>query len=109
MLKFNVVPALMKGGFCLSSVAGICLAVHAQHQLAKTPYNPKVAPASNEGELAIKKFTVAPGLKVDLWAAEPHLANPVGFGFDEQGRAYVAETFRLHAGVPDIRPGNSNS
>lgn len=103
MLKLNVVPALMKGGLCLSSVAWITLAVHAQHPLAQAPYNPKVAPASNEGELAIKKFTVAPGLKVDLWAAEPHLANAVGFGFDERGRAYVCETFRLHLGVPDIR------
>ena len=31
------------------------------------------------------------------------LANPVGFGFDEKNRFYVAETFRLHAGVTDIR------
>jgi quinoprotein glucose dehydrogenase len=102
MLKAKVVLTLQKGVFA-SLIAAACLAVHAQHRLAQTPYNPKVAPASNEGELAIKKFTVAPGLKVDLWAAEPHLANPVGFGFDERGRAYVCETFRLHLGVPDIR------
>jgi quinoprotein glucose dehydrogenase len=31
------------------------------------------------------------------------LANPVAFNFDEKGRAYVCETFRLHAGVDDIR------
>jgi quinoprotein glucose dehydrogenase len=61
------------------------------------------AVASNEAELAIKQFQVAPGLKVDLWAAEPLLANPVAFNFDEHGRAYVCETFRLHAGVDDIR------
>ena len=62
-----------------------------------------VAPASNEGELAIKHIKPAPGLKVDLWAAEPMLANPVAFSFDEKGRAYVCETFRLAAGVDDIR------
>src|SRR5436853_6750072 len=45
-----------------------------------------VAPASNEGAMAIKLFTVPPGLKVDLWAAEPMLANPVAFNFDEKGR-----------------------
>ncbi|PYL00107.1 MAG: heme-binding protein [Verrucomicrobia bacterium] len=56
-----------------------------------------------QGELAIRKFQVAPGLKVDLWAAEPMLANPVAFNFDEKGRAYVCETFRLNAGVDDIR------
>ena len=64
---------------------------------------PKVAEASNEGELAIKKFKVPTGMKVDLIAAEPHLANPVSFCFDEQGRIYVVETFRLHKGVTDIR------
>src|SRR2546429_10019207 len=31
------------------------------------------------------------------------LANPVAFDFDEKGRAYVCETFRLNAGVDDIR------
>src|SRR5205823_6684591 len=62
-----------------------------------------IAPASNEAELAMKLFKVPPGLKVDLWAAEPMLANPVAFNFDERGRAYVCETFRLHAGVDDIR------
>src|SRR5262245_1785782 len=65
--------------------------------------NEVISPASNQGELAIKRFQVAPGLKVDLWAAEPLLANPVAFNFDEKGRAYVCETFRLGAGVDDIR------
>src|SRR5262249_50936703 len=37
-----------------------------------------------------------------LVAAEPLLANPVAFSIDEQGRFYVAETFRCGAGVPDI-------
>lgn len=67
------------------------------------PAAPRVAPASGEGELAIKRMQVAPGLKIDLWAAEPLLANPVTFVFDEKGRAYVCETFRLGAGVDDIR------
>src|SRR6266404_614554 len=67
------------------------------------PAKPFIAPASNEGEMAIKLFQVAHGLRVDLWAAEPMLANPVAFNFDEKGRAYVCETFRLNAGVDDIR------
>src|SRR6185436_560073 len=63
----------------------------------------KAASVSEEAELAIKLFKVPSDLKVDLWAAEPMLANPVAFNFDEKGRAYVCETFRLHAGVDDIR------
>lgn len=63
----------------------------------------KVMPASREGELAIKKFRVAPGLQTELWAAEPLVANIVAFNFDNQGNCYVVETFRHSAGVTDIR------
>ncbi|NBV85984.1 MAG: hypothetical protein EBS01_06920 [Verrucomicrobia bacterium] len=63
----------------------------------------KIAPASDEAQNAIQQFKLADGLSVSLWAAEPMLANPVGFTTDNQGRWYVAETFRLHAGVSDIR------
>jgi quinoprotein glucose dehydrogenase len=52
--------------------------------------------------LAIKKFKVLPGLQVELIAAEPLLANPVSFCFDERGWIYVAETHRLSAGSLDI-------
>ena len=68
---------------------------------ARNAINP--TEASREAELAMKKFKLAPGLKVDLWAAEPQLANPVAFCIDERGRIYVAETHRLHQGVTDIR------
>jgi quinoprotein glucose dehydrogenase len=66
-------------------------------------YAPKVAPASDEGKRALKRIRVAPGLRADLWAAEPLLANPVALWVDDRGRCYVAETFRLHHGVTDNR------
>src|SRR5262245_17615772 len=66
-------------------------------------YKPRISAASDEPLRAMKRFRVPPGLQVDLFAAEPMLANPVAFCFDGKGRCYVAETFRLHAGVPDIR------
>ena len=76
----------------------------AQDQLgASNPGEAYVAPASDEANLEIRRIQPAPGLKVDVWAAEPMLANPVAFCFDEKGRAYVCETFRLGAGVDDIR------
>ena len=62
-----------------------------------------IAPASEEGANAIKTFTFDEGLKCELWAAEPMLANPVCFTEDEKGRWYVAETFRQNRGVVDIR------
>lgn len=63
----------------------------------------KIRGASDEGEKALKTFKVAPGLKADLWAAEPLLANPVAIAPDEHGRWYVVETFRFSEGVADIR------
>lgn len=64
---------------------------------------PKVAAASDEGEKAIKSLQLPAGFKAELFAAEPHLANPVAFDIDNQNRFWVVETFRLHAGVTDIR------
>jgi quinoprotein glucose dehydrogenase len=102
MLKSNAAFALA-GGLFVSLLAISVPMARAQHQRSDAVRAPKIAPASDEGERAIRKFQVASGLKVDLWAAEPMFANPVAFNFDENGRAYVCETFRLSAGVDDIR------
>ncbi len=67
------------------------------------PSAPLLAPASNEGQARIKQFKIAAGLKVDLWAAEPMLANPVAFSVDEQGRVWTSETYRYRTSVLDIR------
>ena len=66
-------------------------------------YDPPIAKASDEGQKAIRSFRVPAGLKVELFAAEPLLANPVAFCIDEKGVAYVAETFRHSDGVTDTR------
>jgi quinoprotein glucose dehydrogenase len=66
-------------------------------------YKPYVAPASDEGEQAIARMKWPEGFDVKLWAAEPLLANPVAIALDDRGGCYVAETFRIKAGVDDIR------
>jgi len=66
-------------------------------------YAPRIAPASDEARLAMQSFRVPSGLAVELFAAEPLLANPVAFCVDEKGVFYVAETFRHGAGVTDTR------
>ena len=58
------------------------------------PLEPILAPASGEGVARIKQFEITPGLKVDLWASEPLLANPVAFSVDERGRVFTSETYR---------------
>jgi quinoprotein glucose dehydrogenase len=67
------------------------------------PYNPTVHGPSNEAQQAISRFKLPKGVQATVWAAEPLLANPVSFCFDEKGRCYLAETFRLGHGVTDDR------
>jgi len=64
---------------------------------------PNVAPASAEGADAMKQFALPKGWKVDLFAAEPKVANPVCLSIDDRGRVYVVETFRRRNAVLDIR------
>ena len=95
--------ALAKG-FLFFVLAGLAVAPRAGELLTPSSFvPPKVADASNEGELVMKGFILPEGFKVELFAAEPHLANPVAFDIDHQNRFWVSETFRLHAGVTDIR------
>ncbi|MBN8247018.1 MAG: PQQ-dependent sugar dehydrogenase [Verrucomicrobia bacterium] len=49
-----------------------------------------------------RKFQLAPGLKLDVWAAEPQLSNSVAFGFDGKGRVFLAESDRWAISVFDI-------
>jgi len=74
-----------------------------QAQNPPKPYEPKIAPASEEGRQAMALFQLPPGFVVEQWAAEPLLANPVAIYPADSGEVYVAESFRLHKGVTDIR------
>lgn len=80
-----------------------CVALQLNSKLDAQVYVPDIKSSSNEGQLALEAFQYPDFLKVDLWAAEPMLANPVAFGIDEQGRLYVCETFRQKKGVEDNR------
>src|SRR5205823_11381456 len=86
-------------------LALVCLPAAALFAADAPPpaYDAKVLPASPEAAQRLQKFRLPAGLKAELWAAEPLLANPVAFSFDERGRCFVAETFRHSDGVPDIR------
>lgn len=66
-------------------------------------FEPHVVPASDEARAAMARFEVPAGMKVELVAAEPSFANPVAFWPARDGSFYVAETFRHHQGVTDIR------
>jgi quinoprotein glucose dehydrogenase len=54
----------------------------------------KAEAGAKDGANAIKTFKFDAGLKVELWANEPLLSNPVSFATDERGRWFVAESYR---------------
>lgn len=92
------------------SLSGLCWRLVALMMLAY-PFAMNAGEAEANGgkakpidpELAIKQFKAPAAFKVDLFAAEPQMQNPVAFGFDEKGRIYMVETHRLVSSVYDIR------
>jgi len=85
----------------IALITGTALIVLAQLRAhAEEAFNPEIFPASNEAELAIRNFQLPAGMKAEVFAAEPQLANPVGLSVDLRGRVYILETFR--AGLSDI-------
>lgn len=74
--------------------AGLASILLAQHG---TP-----APAWSEAADGAKRFQLGPGLKLEVWAAEPQLSNSVAFTFDGKGRVYLAESDRWAISVFDI-------
>jgi quinoprotein glucose dehydrogenase len=61
------------------------------------------AQPSPDAANAIKSFKFDQGLSVSLFASEPLLANGVAFSPDDQGRWFVAESYRQEKGVEDNR------
>ncbi|MBU6221600.1 MAG: PQQ-dependent sugar dehydrogenase [Planctomycetes bacterium] len=70
---------------------------------AAAPHPPAVAAASDDPVHAAAGFGLPEGFLVELFAAEPDVANPVAFSVDARGTAYVCETFRQNRGVTDNR------
>ncbi|MBL9173733.1 MAG: PQQ-dependent sugar dehydrogenase, partial [Verrucomicrobiales bacterium] len=55
-----------------------------------------------EAASGAKKLQLSPGLKLDVWAAEPQLSNSVAFCLDGRGRVFLAESDRWAISVFDI-------
>ena len=64
------------------------------------------APRSPLAEVTYGQFVLPPDLKIELFADETQLADPVAICLDEQGRLYVAETGRAQRGVEENRRGD---
>lgn len=52
-------------------------------------------------EEALRSFRIAEGFRIELYASEPHVVDPVEMAFDEHGGAYVAELLDNPDDPPD--------
>ena len=73
---------------------------------APAPEAPMIAEASDEAKNQIQTFKIPDNFTVDVFAAEPLVANPVAFFVDYHGNFYVCESFRQNRGVTDNRQHN---
>ncbi|MEM8910552.1 MAG: PVC-type heme-binding CxxCH protein [Planctomycetota bacterium] len=70
---------------------------------ASDPIEPEIADASDEAEQAMSVMRIPEQWRVNLFAAEPDVANVVAMDVDGRGRLFVCETFRQTRGVTDNR------
>ncbi len=72
---------------CVPLLASLTLSTACNLWESKGPYD--TDPRAPEEEL--KTFQIVEGFKIELFAAEPEVVDPVEITFDENGNAYVAE------------------
>ena len=80
----------------------ICLPVFSV--LAEEPKTTDPLPEGTEAALKqLQLFRLPEGMKVELFAADPQLYNPVAICVDEKNRLFVAEEFRFNRGTEEYR------
>ncbi|WP_146457958.1 PVC-type heme-binding CxxCH protein [Rubripirellula tenax] len=67
------------------------------------PLEPQIAEASAEATESMAGIRIPKGWKIELYAAEPDVANIVAFDIDHRGRLFVCESYRQSRGVTDNR------
>jgi len=69
---------------------------------ARTPPEPRRGPLSPEE--ALRGFKLHPDFQIEIFAAEPHVRDPVELVFDERGRMFVVEMLDYPDDPPKGQP-----
>ncbi len=64
---------------------------------------PDLPDGKDKARKQMAAFRLPPGMKAELFAAEPMLASPVAISVDDKGRVFVAEEYRLGQGAAENR------
>lgn len=51
----------------------------------------------------MQSFNIPQNMEINVWADQSLTQNPAFFSFDSQGRLLIAEIYRIHQGVSDVR------
>ena len=78
-------------GFCLLPFV-FCLAASAQLPPGVTD-SQKAGDVPTSPAESLKKITLPPGFRAQLFAAEPQVMQPIAMAFDDRGRLWVVENF----------------
>ena len=99
-------PTSKAGPLCIAFALSLLLwmgASGADEFTQPEPLDPEIAEASGEGREAMAGIRLPEGWQIELFAAEPDVANVVAFDIDHRGRIYVCESYRQDRGVTDNR------
>ncbi|HYE33457.1 MAG TPA: PVC-type heme-binding CxxCH protein [Methylomirabilota bacterium] len=84
-----MIEKLLRKTAAISAVGVLLPALYAQH-------------GDPAARAAVGGLEPAPGLRVELFASDPLLFNPVAFSIDEQGRFFIAESHRWKDSIFDL-------
>ena len=79
-------------GFAIVVTSGFALGDDSRNRLPKKQHRSSDAPFLKPHE-AVKEMAIPDGFDVSVCAAEPDIAEPIAFCFDDRGRIWVAENF----------------
>lgn len=79
---------------CILTLLTLCAASaqDSRNELPKKQHKTSNAPFLKPKE-AVARMAIPDGFEVSIFAAEPDIAEPIGFCFDDRGRMWIAENF----------------
>lgn len=86
--KWRAARAVLLALLIMSSAS----AQESRNQLPKQQHKSSNAPFLKPDE-AVRKMAIPDGFDVSIFAAEPDIAEPIAFCFDDRGRLWIAENF----------------
>lgn len=85
LLGASLILIFSQSGVPLRAEDGVNLLPKKQHRDSDAPF---LSPAE-----AVSKMSIPEGFDVSVFAAEPDIAEPIAFCFDDRGRMWIAENF----------------